>query len=45
MSDLSASHATDDAPRVQNQQPPDGGGFAALIRRMRQAVEDIDMDD
>ena len=32
-------------PHICTQQPPSGGGFAALIRRMRQAVEDIDMDD
>ena len=32
-------------PHMRAQQPPSGGGFAARIWRMRQAVEDIDVDD
>jgi hypothetical protein len=40
-----ASTAATTQPHMGTQQPPSGGGFATRIRRMRQAVEDIDMDD
>ena len=50
VTDMSASGAADDMPATvrppaRAQQPRCDGGFAALIRRARQAVEDIDMDD
>jgi hypothetical protein len=47
VSDMSMPDADDATtrPHACTQQPPSGSGFAALIRRTRQAVEDIDMDD
>jgi hypothetical protein len=48
VSDMSTRCEDDGTPATTQphmRQPASGGGFAALIRRMRQAVEDIDMDD
>jgi hypothetical protein len=50
VSDMSTPGIADDMPattrpHAPTQQPRREGGLAALIRRTRQAVEDIDMDD
>jgi len=50
VSDMSTPCETDGTPatirpHMHTQQPPSGGGFAALRWRMRQAAEDLDMDD
>jgi hypothetical protein len=50
VTDMSASgtaHVTpaSTSPSTHSPQPGRRDGFAALIRRTRQAVEDIDMDD
>jgi hypothetical protein len=50
VSDVSTPCAANGVPantwlRMRTQQPPSGSGFAARIRRMRQAVDDIDMHD
>ena len=50
VTDMSTPGAADDAPTTTRphacpQQVQSASGLAALIRRARQAVEDIDMDD